>query len=53
MHDDHVDSFSVDDSRNFWYCFACEKGGSIIDFWMHHRDCDFRTAVGQLETMLL
>ena len=33
FHDDHVDSFSVDDERNFWYCFACDIGGSIIDFW--------------------
>ena len=53
LHNDYVDSFSVDDKRNFWYCFACETGGSIIDFWTHHRDCDFRTAVDQLGMMLL
>jgi len=53
LHDDHVDSFSVDDSCNFWYCFACEIGRSIIDFWMFYWDCDFKTTVKQLETMLL
>lgn len=53
FHDDHVDSFSVQDERNFWKCFACGKSGSIIDFWMYYRDCDFKTAVEQLARMLL
>jgi hypothetical protein len=53
FHDDQVDSFSVNDKRNYWNCFACNTGGSVIDFWMNYRDCDFRTAVTQLADMLL
>ena len=53
FHNDHVESFSVNDSQNYWKCFACEKSGSIIDFWMYYRDCDFKTAVAQLTRMLL
>lgn len=34
FHDDHVASFSVNDEGNYWHCFACGTGGSIIDFWM-------------------
>ena len=52
-HSDHVESFSVHDGQNYWKCFACEKSGSIIDFWIYYRDCDFRTAVTQLANMLL
>jgi hypothetical protein len=53
FHNDHVESFSVHDERNYWKCFACGKSGSIIDFWMYYRDCDFNTAVNQLAGMLL
>lgn len=53
FHNDTVESFSVNDTENFWYCFACEIGGSVIDFWLHYRDCDFHTAVMELAEMLL
>jgi len=53
FHNDNVESFSVHDERNYWKCFACDKSGSIIDFWMYYRDCDFGTAVDQLAGMLL
>lgn len=53
FHDDQVASFSVNDAENFWHCFACDKGGSIIDFWMAWRDCDFKTALKELAGMLL
>ena len=53
FHNDTVESFSVNGKENFWYCFACEIGGSIIDFWLHYRDCDFHTAVMELAEMLL
>ena len=33
FHDDHHPSFNVNEEENYWYCFACETGGSIIDFW--------------------
>lgn len=48
FHDDHNPSFSVNEEENYWYCFACDKGGSVIDFWMMKQDCDFQTAVQEL-----
>ena len=53
FHDDQVVSFSVNDGGNYWHCFACEEGGSVIDFWMRWRKCDFSTAVTELTDMLL
>jgi hypothetical protein len=53
FHDDHHPSFSVNDKGNYWHCFACDEGGSIIDFWMKWQQCDFKTAVAELAKMLL
>jgi hypothetical protein len=53
FHNDHVASFSINDKDNYWSCFACQTGGSIIDFYMSQRDCDFQTAIKELATMLL
>ena len=53
FHDDHNPSFSVNDKGNYWHCFACDEGGSIIDFWMKWQTCDFKTAVTELAYMLL
>jgi hypothetical protein len=52
FHDDHVESFSVNDEGNYWNCFAGCGGGSVIDFWMKLRACDFRTALTDLSDML-
>jgi len=52
FHDDQVPSLHVNDEQNFWYCFACEKGGSVIDFYMQLEKCDFKTAVQDLHEML-
>lgn len=53
FHDDHIESFSVNRDKNYWHCFACEMGGSVIDFWMQWQQCDFRTALSELGEMLL
>jgi len=53
FHDDKRASFSVNDEENYWHCFAGCGGGSVIDFWMKFRDCDFKTAVAELETIIL
>lgn len=53
FHDDHKASFSVNDKENYWHCFTCNIGGSIIDFWMYKQGCDFPTAVRQLANNLL
>lgn len=48
FHDDHHPSFAVNDEENYWHCFACGVGGSVIDFFMRWRECDFTTAVREL-----
>jgi hypothetical protein len=53
FHDDHHASFSVNADQNYWHCFSGCGGGSIIDFWMKHKDCDFTAAVRELAGMLL
>lgn len=53
FHDDKVESFGVHAQRNYWHCFACGRGGSVIDFWMLWQKCDFKTAVKQLAKRLL
>jgi hypothetical protein len=53
FHKDRIPSFSVDDAKNYWHCFAGCGGGSVIDFWMKWRMCDFKTAVKELAYMIL
>lgn len=48
FHDDDHPSFSVNIEENYWHCFAGCGGGSIIDFWMKWKDCDFYTATNEL-----
>ena len=53
FHDDHHPSFGVNTAENYWHCFAGCGGGSVVDFWMKLRTCDFTTAVRELAEMLL
>jgi DNA primase len=53
FHDDHNPSLGVNDEGNYWHCFAGCGGGSVIDFWMGWKKCDFTTAVKELTEMLL
>jgi hypothetical protein len=53
FHDDHHPSFGVNAEGNYWNCFAGCGGGSVIDFWMKWRKCDFTTAVRELAEMVL
>jgi hypothetical protein len=48
FHDDHIPSFYVNEARNFWFCFACDEGGSIIDFWMKRQGLEFGEALKEL-----
>lgn len=52
FHDDTHASFAVNDEGNYWHCFAGCGGGSIIDFWMKWRKCDFTQAVRELAKRL-
>jgi hypothetical protein len=53
FHDDHHPSFGVNVEGNYWHCFAGCGGGSVIDFYIKWRKCDFTTAVRELAEMLL
>ena len=53
FHDDHNPSFGVNDEENYWHCFAGCGGGSVIDFWMKWRGCEFTKAVKELVDILL
>ncbi len=53
FHDDNHPSFGVNTEGDFWHCFAGCGGGSVIDWWIKWRECDFTTAVRELAEMLL
>ena len=53
FHDDHRPSFGVNDEGNYWNCWAGCGGGSVIDFWMKWRGCDFAAAIRELAEMLM
>lgn len=53
FHDDHRPSLSINAEGNYWHCFAGCGGGSVIDFWMRWRECDFSVALGELAGTLL
>ena len=53
FHDDHDPSFGVNDEGAYWHCFAGCGGGSVIDFYVKWKGCDFTTAVTELAEMLL
>lgn len=53
FHDDKIASFSVNAEGNFWHCFACGTGGSVIDFWMQLKQCEFKDALSELAVLVL
>ena len=52
FHDDNLSSFGSDKKGNYWNCFAGCGGGDIISFWMKWKQCNFSTAVKELEEAL-
>lgn len=48
FHTERTPSFSVDAERGLFYCFGCQKGGSIIDFIMEIDKMSFAEAVQEL-----
>lgn len=51
FHDDHRPSLGVNETGNYWHCFAGCGGGSIIDFWVKWRGVNFEESVRQLATI--
>ncbi len=52
FHEDEVPSFGINVNGNYWHCFAGCGGGDIVSFWMKLKNCDFKTAVKDLEKIL-
>ncbi|MDD3980869.1 MAG: DNA primase [Spirochaetia bacterium] len=48
FHAEKTPSFSVDAERGLFYCFGCQKGGSLIDFLMETDKLNFIEAVEEL-----
>lgn len=48
FHSEKTPSFSVDSSRQFFYCFGCKKGGNAIDFVIERDRSDFKDALQTL-----
>jgi DNA primase len=53
FHDDHHPSLGVNTEGNYWHCFAGGGGGSVIDFYIKWRKCDFTTAIKELAEVVL
>lgn len=58
FHDDQHQSFNVNQSRNYWHCWAGCGGGSVIDFYMkwqklHGQDDSFVATVIELAKLFL
>ena len=45
FHNEKTPSFSVNQSKNFFYCFGCGAGGSVIDFVMAYKKVNFPDAI--------
>ena len=48
FHDERTPSFSVNQERQFYYCFGCHAGGNAIGFVMAYDRIDFVAAVEYL-----
>ena len=48
FHDEKTPSFSVNQEKQFYYCFGCGAGGNAIGFLMDYERMDFPAAVSSL-----
>ncbi len=48
FHHEKTPSFTVDESRNSYYCFGCHVGGDVIKFVMEIENVDFMDACRML-----
>lgn len=45
FHDERTPSFSVDDTKGYWYCFGCGEHGDAIKFVMMQEHASFFSSV--------
>jgi DNA primase len=48
FHQEKTPSFTVDSSRQHWFCFGCSEGGDAIDFLQRQESLSFVEAVERL-----
>ena len=48
FHEEKTPSFSVIPRKQFYYCFGCGAGGSVVKFLMEYRKMDFVEAIETL-----
>lgn len=48
FHGEKTPSFSVNQSKQIFYCFGCGKGGDVIKFTMEYENLTFQEAVKKL-----
>ena len=48
FHNEKSSSFMVNEERQFWHCFGCQKHGDIFTFVQEMEGLDFREALKQL-----
>ena len=50
FHEEKTPSFTVSETKQFYYCFGCGAHGNAIDFLMNYDRMEFRDAVEYLAT---
>ncbi len=45
FHREKTPSFTVNEERQLWHCFGCQKGGDVFNFVMESEGVDFREAL--------
>ena len=48
FHQEKTPSFSVNESKNFFYCFGCHESGDVFSFLMKKENISFYEAAKQL-----
>lgn len=48
FHQEKTPSFSVNETEGFFYCFGCQAGGDVLDFYQRVNGLEFKDALEQL-----
>ena len=48
FHEERTPSFSVNEEKQFFYCFGCGRGGNVFQFLMELKHIDFVEAVKEI-----